>query len=142
MRQIRNSFLILVLTALTACQTAPVPDYRIQLMPSADGRSVIAVPPECPSWASVSNAPHEGGTAAQYGCSQARNLAAMVERPEDLISPRPLGAPDGVVTAGSITAYRTGKTKALIDVNEAAPVNDITTGAGIAAAIAAAASQK
>lgn len=125
---------LVLLTALAGCQQtmAPRPDYRIKLMPSADGRTMTAIPPECPSWQDVRNSPNVNQRMPQMGCATARNLAAQVARPMDLVKARKLGSADATVSAGSISAYRAGKTKALIDPNAEAPTADMTTGAGSA----------
>lgn len=119
-----------LLLALGACETGPKPDNRIKLVPSANGRSTMAVPPECLSWHDAATGPLENQAWPQYGCSYARNLAAQVERPEDLIEGRPMGSGDGVLSAASIQNYRAGKTKPLIDAKADAPVAQAATGAG------------
>jgi hypothetical protein len=119
-----------VTTLLGACEVAPSPDHTIKLMPSADGKRTIAVPPECLSWHNYANGPLENQPWPQYGCAQARNLAAQVERPEDLVAGKPLGSGDAVLSSASIQNYRAGKTKALIDAKSDAPIAQTPTGAG------------
>ena len=119
-----------LVTLLAACGTSPTPDYRIKLMPSADGKSTIAVPPECASWHAENNSPLENLNGRQFGCAAARNLAAQVEDPNDLIESDKLGKPDGTVAAASINDYRAGRTKPLIDAMAAAPTVSAPTGAG------------
>lgn len=97
------------------------PDYRIRLTEDPDGR-LQAVPPECPSWRTESNSFLQNEPWPQYGCANARTLAAMIERPEDLLEGRELGPASGTVTAQSIRRYNEGKTTALIDPNAKAPV--------------------
>lgn len=121
---------LVLLAALGGCETGPKPDHRIKLMPSADGKRTIAVPPECLSWHDAATGPLENQPWPQYGCAQARNLAAQVERPEDLMQGKPLGPADGVMSAASIQNYRAGKTKALIDAKSDAPIAQVATGAG------------
>ncbi len=116
--------------ALGGCEAGPKPDNRIKLVPSADGRSTIAVPPECLNWQSAATSPLENHAWPQYGCAQARNLAAQVERPEDLIEGKQMGGADGVVSAASVQNYRAGKTKALIDAKADAPIAQAATGTG------------
>lgn len=111
-----------LLFALGACEMSPKPDNRIRLMPAANGKGTVAVPPECLNWQSAATAPQDNNPWPQFGCAQARNLAAMVERPEDLETPKPLGPADGVASAISIQNYRVGKTKALIDAKAEAPI--------------------
>lgn len=124
-----TSSLALLLT-LSACVTGPTPDKRIKLMPSADGKRTIAVPPECLSWHDAASEPYENVSLPQYGCASARNLAAQVERPEDLIAGRELGKADAVVSAASVQDYRAGRTKALFDADNEAPVASMPTGSG------------
>lgn len=50
-------------------------------------RSVASVP-GCPSWADKSGADFVGGLSDNYGCASARNLAAMVADPRDLVDGR------------------------------------------------------
>ncbi|MDX9690218.1 MAG: hypothetical protein EOM37_08670 [Proteobacteria bacterium] len=122
--------LVLLLGALTACEETRVnPDYRIKVMPSADNRSYVAIPPQCADWTTVKNGAHDNVTSPQYGCAQARNLAAMVEQPHDLIEGKPMGKADGALAATSVRAYQAGKTKALIDVHAEAPSADMSSGA-------------
>ncbi len=138
MSLIKTSLSAFVLvTALSACQMAsynhaPRPDYRIKLMPSADGRTMVAVPPKCIDWQETENSENVNQRMPQMGCASARNLAAQIYRPMDLVKPNALGDADATVSAGSISAYRAGKTKALIDPNADAPASDTTTGAGSA----------
>lgn len=126
---------LVLIASLSGCNSilpthAPTPDYRIQVVPSASGRSYVAKAPECPKWGTVMNTPNVNQRMPQIGCANARNLAAQIERPMDLIKPRPLGPPDTTVSAGSISAYRAGKTKALIDPNADAPITETSTGTG------------
>lgn len=111
-----------MILALGACEMSPKADNRIRLMPAANGKGTVAVPPECLSWHDAAAAPQDNNPWPQYGCASARNLAAMVERPEDLESGKPMGSADGVAAAISIQNYRVGKTKALIDAKSEAPV--------------------
>jgi len=132
-----SSLLILTMTTLAGCQitpftSAPNPDYRIRVIPSADGRNYTIEKPNCPNWSDVQNSVDVNQRMPQLGCATARNLAAQIDRPMDLVKPRKLGAPDATISAGSISAYRSGKTKALINPNAEAPTVDMTTGTGSA----------
>ncbi|MDD3181254.1 MAG: CpaD family pilus assembly lipoprotein [Alphaproteobacteria bacterium] len=123
---------LVLLAVLGGCDTTmgPKPDNRIKLMPSADSKRTIAVPPECLSWHDAANDPLANTPTPQYGCATARNLAAQVERPEDLAEGKPLGTGDGVLSAASIQNYRAGRTKPLIDAKADAPLAQTPTGAG------------
>jgi pilus assembly protein CpaD len=106
----------------------PKPDYRIKLMRSNDGKRTIAVPPDCPDWNTVSTNPLENQPWPQYGCSTARNLAAQVVRPEDLIDGRDSGSTHGATSALAMGRYIDGKTRPLVDPNAKAPA--VSTGGG------------
>lgn len=125
---------LILASSLGGCQygatKAPTPDLRIQLVPSADGREMRAVAPDCIGWQDAANSPNVNQRMPHLGCASARNLAAQVERPMDLVKPKGLGLPDATLSASSVSAYRQGKTKALIDPNAESPLNDSSTGAG------------
>ncbi len=115
---------------LAGCEATPAPDYRIRLMPSAKESDSVAVPPDCPSWATTSIGDNENTITPQLGCAAARNLAAHVDRPEDLIEGKPLGKADGTLAASSMNNYRTGKTRALIDAKADAPTEQAPASTG------------
>ncbi|HAX91937.1 MAG TPA: hypothetical protein DCY07_07000 [Rhodospirillaceae bacterium] len=120
-----------LVTLLAACDTSPTPDYRIKLMPSADGKSTIAVPPECASWHTENNSPLENLSGRQFGCATAHNLAAQVADPNDLIEGDKLGKPDAIFTAATVRDYRMGKSKSLIDPQVDGPVPATPTNSGV-----------
>lgn len=124
-----TSFSLVVL--LCACDTSPTPDYRIRLMPSADGKSMVAVPPECASWHFENNSRLENLNGRQFGCAAAHNLAAQVDNPNDLIEGDKLGKTDGTFTAATIRDYRMGKSKSLIDPQVDSPVASTPTTSGV-----------
>ncbi len=124
--------LCLAALALSGCEntwsSAPPTDTTIKLMPWRTGEGYIVVPPECPSWRTVSNGPFENEPWPQYGCAHARNLAAMIEDPKDLIETGDTEPGNAETTANATLRYRTDKTKALIDPNAKAPVpQNVTT---------------
>jgi pilus assembly protein CpaD len=102
------------------------PDYRIKLATLPNGETE-AVPPMCPDWRTVHNGPFQNEPWPQYGCANARNLAAMVEDPEDLIVGKELGPASGTVTAYSMKRYNEGKTTALIDPNADSPMQVLSS---------------
>jgi len=106
---------LLLVTALCGCETAPKPDNRIKLMPSADGKRVTALPPDCLSWHDYETGPFENHPWPQYGCAQARNLAAQVERPQDVVEGKELGKADGIISSAAQSRYLAGKQTPLID---------------------------
>jgi len=103
--------------------SAPAPDYRIGLVKERDGK-YIAVPPVCPDWRFYNPGPFQNEPWPQYGCAHARNLAAMVERPEDLEKGREISPALGSSAATAMRRYNQEKTKPLIDPNAKAPVAD------------------
>lgn len=105
----------------------PAPDYRIGLVKGTDGK-VHAIAPECPDWAFYSNGPFQGEPWPQFGCAHARNLAAMVDRPEDLEHGREMSPALGSNAALGMRRYEQDKTKPLIDPNAKAPMADKTQG--------------
>jgi hypothetical protein len=123
-------FQVLLTTLLTAtvflggCDTpyseSPAPDYRVRLM-TAPGGQLVAVPPECLDWRTVRNGALQNQPWPQFGCSQARNLAAMVEQPEDLAEGRDWGMANGEMAASTMKRYEAGRTMPLIDPNAKTP---------------------
>lgn len=68
-------------------------------------RSVAGVP-GCPSWRDRAEANFTGGLSDNYGCAMARNLAAMVADPRDLVEGRdPRPDPTSGVSSKAIKAY-------------------------------------
>ena len=117
--------------ALSACTDPSLhSDYSIKLVPSANGKAVLAVPPECINQDTLLD-PWDNGISPQFGCAVSRNLAMQVETPSDLTDPKELGHPDAVLSSASIIDYRAGMTKQLIDAKAEAPSSSTnTTGAG------------
>jgi hypothetical protein len=100
--------------SLGACETMPKPDYTIRVVPSADGKTMVAMPPDCPSWSDNPATTLDNQTLPQYGCANARNLATMVDQPSDLIKGRPLDPARGVISGGTIVRYDNNQTRGLI----------------------------
>jgi hypothetical protein len=103
------------LFSLGACDPYPptlTPDYTIRVMPSQNG--LVAVPPTCPSWATDVTDPYDNQPVPQYGCANARNLALMAEKPEDLVHGRDLDDTRGVVMVGTIRRYDNNQTRGLL----------------------------
>ncbi len=100
-------FALLAVTVLAGCTGTPTPDYTIRVAPSGD--SLVAIPPECPAWATESSNPYDNQPIPQFGCANARNLAVMVDQPWDLIKGRDSGPANAVVTValcGATTTIR------------------------------------
>jgi hypothetical protein len=105
------------LLTLAACSSpyggTPRPDYTIRVVPTPNGP--IAVAPTCPSWATDTSDPFDNQPIPQFGCANARNLALMVEQPEDLVKGRDLGPARATTTVGAIRRYDNNQTRGLLD---------------------------
>jgi hypothetical protein len=115
-----KTFLLLAtVPLLAACEglypPTPHPDYTIHVVSTPQGDK--AIPPECPSWAAATTNPYDNQMIPQLGCATARNLAQMVERPDDLVDARPLGPERGVTAVGAVRRYDNNQTRGLIDPN-------------------------
>ena len=140
----RLSALILALGcfALGGCTNpyppTPRPDYTIRVTPTANG--MVATPPPCPSWVTEHSNPYENQPLPQFGCATARNLAMMVERPEDLVTGRELGPANGVTAVGSMRRYNSDQTRGLIwtgqDPNAVAVTTSSATSSSISGELA------
>jgi type IV pilus biogenesis protein CpaD/CtpE len=122
MQRARLTLICLSLAALSACadyEQSATPDYRIKVQETPRGLSAVA--PECVSWRTASVRPWDNNPAPQLGCANARNLAAMVDQPRDLLQPRAISAVSGHKAASSIDRYYNEKTAPLIDAKEATP---------------------
>jgi hypothetical protein len=109
-----TSFLIGGLFVLTACQIyppTPSADYTIRV--TQDGQT--AIPPECPLYATATTDPYDNEPLPQFGCANARNLALMVDRPDDLVRGRELGPTRSVSVIGAMRRYDNNQTRGLID---------------------------
>jgi type IV pilus biogenesis protein CpaD/CtpE len=105
-------FLATASVLLSACADT-VPDYRIKIVHDTD--KTIAVPAPCRSWEEGWGSPVGNETWPSFGCSQAKNLAAQVEDPLDLIEGRDLASPEPVNSTASIYRYQSGETTPLTD---------------------------
>jgi len=107
---------ILPLLALSACadlyDPTPRPDYVIRVTPNAAGGT--ASMPACPSYATATADPFDNQPLPQFGCANAQNLAAMVERPDDLVEGRRLANARGVTSVGAIRRFDNDQTRGLI----------------------------
>lgn len=90
----------------------PKPDYAIHVK-TRNGKAT-AVPPTCASWNTDVTDPFDNQPLPQFGCANARNLAYMIDRPEDLVDAREIGSPDAVTTLGSVIRYKNNQTRGLI----------------------------
>jgi pilus assembly protein CpaD len=112
----RFVFLASAFLALSACENpfAPTlhPDYAIRVTPTAGGS--VATPPPCPSWNTENANPFDNQPLPQFGCANARNLASMVENPDDLLEGRTLANARGVHAVGEVRRYDNDQTRGLI----------------------------
>lgn len=85
---------------VTAGQVAP---GSIRVVVSRMTASV----PECPDWSRPSQPEYEASTMSNYGCASAKNLAAMIANPEDLIRGQSgAGGPDAATVSKAIKTFR------------------------------------
>lgn len=112
----RQYLLLLPLLALSACDLGipPTtnPDYTIRVLKTSSGS--VAIPPNCPSAFTSTVNPFDEQPLPQYGCAHARNLAMMVEQPDDLVKGRDLGEARSVLIVGSVRRYDNNQTRGLI----------------------------
>lgn len=107
--------LLAIALATTSCvelPPTPKPDYKIHV--KTEGNKTTAVPPTCASWNSDMTDPYDNQPLPQFGCANARNLAMMVERPEDLVEGRPMGAASAVTSLGAVIRYDNNQTRGLL----------------------------
>lgn len=91
------------------------PDYRIKVAKTPQG--YVAIAPECPDWSKIDEAYSDNNMPPTFGCATQRNLAAMIDKPEDLIK-QPAAEPTiGIKGASSIDRYYSDRTIALMDPN-------------------------
>jgi hypothetical protein len=109
-----SPLMISFLLGLSACgPISPAPDYSIKVVPTADG-NYAAVPPSCVRPSDTDLNFFDNQPLPQFGCANARNLALMVDRPQDLLQGRDSGPANGVTTAGSILRYNSNQTRGLV----------------------------
>jgi hypothetical protein len=123
---------------LTACDVlyppTTTPDYTIRVTPTANG--LAAIPPTCPDWTSNTTNPYDNQPLPQLGCANARNMALMVEKPEDLVQGRKLGDTRGTVMVGAMRRYDNNQTRGLVRPSaQPDDVVDITTSPASASAM-------
>jgi hypothetical protein len=106
------AFGFLALAGCTIYDPTPKPDYTIRVMPSPGG--MVAIPPTCPSYATAVKDPYDNQPMPQFGCANARDLALMIEKPEDLVGGRSMGDASGVTTVGAVRRYYNNQTRGLL----------------------------
>lgn len=104
--------LLMMATACADISPTMRPDYAIRVVPTAQGG--VALAPACPSYAAETANPFDNQPMPQFGCADARNLAAMVERPNDLVQPQDIGPMRGVAAVGAERRYDNNQTRGLI----------------------------
>jgi len=107
-----------LLAGLNGCSATPTPDYTIRVTPATSGQAAVAILPSCPRWSDNDLDFFDNQPQPQFGCADARNLAVMVERPEDLLQGRPSELANGVTSAGSILRYNGNQTRGLIGLSQ------------------------
>jgi len=94
-------------------------------MPTPDG--MVAIPPGCPNWTTATTDPYDNQPLPQFGCANARNLAIMVDRPEDLVRGRDMGDSSGVLTVGAMRRYYNNQTRGLLDLDTSPDMSSAIT---------------
>jgi pilus assembly protein CpaD len=125
-----NICLMISLLGIAAC-TTPTPDYTIRVIPASDGQTAQAIPPTCPRWSDNAANYEDGQPLPQFGCADARNLAIMVDNPEDLLQGREPGPASGVLAAGSIIRYNNNQTRGLLDTSQQSDTTAASTTAPV-----------
>ncbi|MER2519828.1 MAG: CpaD family pilus assembly lipoprotein [Bdellovibrionales bacterium] len=129
----------LMATACVELPPTPKPDYAIHVK-TQNGKTA-AIPPQCASWNADITDPFDNQPLPQFGCANARNLALMIDRPEDLLEGRPVGAPDSVTSLGAVVRYRNNQTRGLIwtgsDANSVATTTASTPASSMTGEVAA-----
>jgi hypothetical protein len=121
-------FLMAGILSIGACgPITPAPDYTIRVVPATNGQTAQAIPPECLRWSDDDLNFFDNQPLPQFGCADARNLAMMVDNPEDLLQGHNPGPANGVTTAGSIMRYNNNQTRGLIDLGSQADTTDAAT---------------
>lgn len=109
------------------------PDYSIRVTSTPQGS--VATGPDCPSWSKDNANPFDNQPLPQHGCAHARNLADMIENPDDLVEGRTLGKGRGVTHVGAVRRYDNNQTRGLIwtgkDVNEVAKTTSSTAASSL-----------
>ena len=96
---------------LTSCMSAPLgmPDASvIGYVPGENGGH--AVPPSCEALSQEAPMRDAGmqRPSVAFGCATYSNLAAMVARPADFVSPRPYAGADAPLAASAVRRYEEG----------------------------------
>ncbi len=115
-----NSRLVLIVTVLagaasvglTSCMAVPLgmPDASvIGYVPGENGGH--AVPPSCEALSEAAPMRDAGmrRPSVAFGCATYSNLAAMVARPADFVSPRPYAGADAPLAASAVRRYEEGR---------------------------------
>ncbi|MDD3371269.1 MAG: CpaD family pilus assembly lipoprotein [Alphaproteobacteria bacterium] len=122
------------LLALASCDSlyppAYQPDLTIHVVPSEKGN--VAVAPKCANWKDNLDVYPDNVPYPQFGCSNAQNLAALVDEPKDLVEGRPLDASRSVLAVGAVRRYDNNQTRGLI-----MPVSDTSQPAATTSATGA-----
>ena len=107
-----------------AIEAAGVPSYRVRLVSymAPDPRAPVlvgfdtirAAVPQCGrEWSNLARTGNNAGS-ANFGCSVNANLAAQIANPRDIVSPRPITAPDAARRSVVFDHYRAGEQTAAV----------------------------
>jgi len=113
-KELRSGMLLsYMLVGLMACTPTATPNYTIGVQSTPQG--MVAIAPECLNWTANIENPYDNQPIPQFGCASARNLAFMVERPDDLIQGREIGTSSGVMAVGAMRRYENNQTRGILD---------------------------
>jgi pilus assembly protein CpaD len=107
---------------LVASHDAPAGDARVEI----NYISYQARTAPCGDWSEDLSYTIDNHSAANFGCANQHNLAAMVADPRDILGPRPMDAADGRRRQTVITNYDAGTATAAAKSNDqSAAISDI-----------------
>ena len=113
----KSRFLVLACLAFLGACTTPAseetaykaaPDFTIKVQRTEQGE-LRAIPPNCPGWGMDVPPDWMNSPMPMLGCATARNLAAMIADPADLVNPKDSHTADATAAAASIQRYRRGE---------------------------------
>ncbi|MBV8594281.1 MAG: hypothetical protein JOZ27_08285, partial [Caulobacteraceae bacterium] len=86
------------------------PQIRVAELAPGDVRltveTYVAEVPDCPNWSKPPGNDPANTLHSDFGCATAKNLAAMVADPRDLVAPREMGPPVGDPAVAGVDRYR------------------------------------
>ena len=106
---------VAVALLLCGCAEPPIGMHDVDVI-GYDGHQ--AIPPDCSKLVERSvyyTATEHPRPTMAWGCATYTNLAAQIDRPADLVAPRPLSPADAAVAASAVSRYERGDVMKLPD---------------------------